>query len=72
MIRVLNSDVIRKENKMPKPTKVLRDVCVDILDVQHKLSSDTQNERAAKGSLTKAIACISNAIQLLSRKESQE
>ncbi len=56
---------------MSKPTKVLRDVCVDILDVQHKISSNNVNERAAKGALTKAIACISNAIELLSRKETQ-
>ncbi len=57
---------------MAKPTKILRDACIDILDVQHKLSSKNVNERAAKGSLTKAIACISNAIELLSLKEKQE
>ena len=34
---------------MPKSTKVLRDVCVDILDVQHKLSGDNVRERTAKG-----------------------
>ena len=56
---------------MPKPTKILRDVCVDILDVQHKLINKNVNERAARLSLTKAIACISNAIGLLSLKETQ-
>ena len=56
---------------MAKPTKVLRDACVDILDVQHKLSSENKNEHEAKGKLTKATALISDAIQLLSRKETQ-
>lgn len=57
---------------MPKPTKVLRDTCVDILDVQHKLSSKNVNERAANGHLTKAISYVSAAIRLLSLKEKQE
>lgn len=56
---------------MAKPTKVLRDVCVDILDVQHKLGSVIVSERVAKGLITKAINCLSAAIQLLNRKDDQ-
>ena len=54
---------------MSKETKVLRYVCVNILDVQHKWGGDSVKEKAASKALAQASKCVSVAIYIMTRKD---